>query len=444
MRKKRKVAAKKSKVEEDAEVDSVQQDDITTPNKNAPSSDYPTPATNRSSVERASSPRRSFKEESPSPAAHIPSPPDSKDVRATTPPPFRPTIANLLNSPSATESADTAISQYLYALQQLSNTIEAEANAKVRAKRKPKRKYIRRNPNDPIPEDWTDFDYRISNASEFTMERCKDLERAYWRNITYNQPMYGADLNGSLFDETTTAWNVANLDNILNKLKSELPGVNSPYLYFGMWKATFPWHVEDMDLYSINYIHFGAPKQWYSIPPPQADRFKMIMAGFFPGEAKACSEFLRHKTFLASPSLLATRAVPVYRCVQHEGEFIVTFPFGYHSGYNVGYNCAESINFALDSWIEIGKKAGACQCIGDAVTINVADMLEEEMREEAEADAARIKAEVECQSSGTATTATNTRKATTPQDAIKSEARLPPMGTFTPPSPPLSNDSTKE
>jgi hypothetical protein len=143
-----------------------------------------------------------------------------------------------------------------------------------------------------------------------------------------------------------------------------------------MWKATFAWHVEDMDLYSINYLHFGAPKQWYCIRPENSTRFECIAQGIFSSDYKVCPQFLRHKTYLLSPSKLATDGVPVNRLVQHEGEFVLTFPFAYHSGYNLGFNCAESINFALDDWIPIGRKAESCKCINDSVQIDVEAIFE--------------------------------------------------------------------
>ena len=42
---------------------------------------------------------------------------------------------------------------------------------------------------------------------------------------------------------------------------------------------------------------------------------------------------------------------------QQAGEFMVTFPYAYHAGFNHGYNCAESTNFATQRWIEYGKQA---------------------------------------------------------------------------------------
>ena len=141
-----------------------------------------------------------------------------------------------------------------------------------------RRQYNQRDQGGVVDEEaFKDFDYRVYDQDDWTPERCKELEVKYWQGLTFNNPMYGADMPGSLFDDSTEDWNVAKLDNILEVLGQKVPGVNTAYLYLGMWKATFAWHLEDVDLYSINYIHFGAPKQWYSISQDDARRFEAAM-----------------------------------------------------------------------------------------------------------------------------------------------------------------------
>lgn len=143
-----------------------------------------------------------------------------------------------------------------------------------------RRKYNRQDVDENIDEEaFENFDYRFPEQEEFTAERCQELENLYWKSLTFAPPMYGADMPGSLFNDNTTSWNVAHLENLLDVLGQKIPGVNTAYLYLGMWKATYAWHLEDVDLYSINYIHFGAPKQWYSISQEDARKFEAAMRG---------------------------------------------------------------------------------------------------------------------------------------------------------------------
>ncbi|TWW72745.1 Lysine-specific demethylase 4A [Takifugu flavidus] len=219
---------------------------------------------------------------------------------------------------------------------------------------------------------------KLANSDKFCSPHYDDfdeLERKYWKNVTFNPPIYGADVNGSLYDPDIKEWNICHLNTILDTVEHEsgitIEGVNTPYLYFGMWKTTFAWHTEDMDLYSINYLHFGEPKSWYCIPPEHGKRFERLAQGFFPGSSQICEAFLRHKMTLISPSILKKYGIPFDKITQEAGEFMITFPYAYHAGFNHGFNCAESTNFATERWIEYGKQAVLCSCRKDMVKISM-------------------------------------------------------------------------
>uniref|UniRef100_A0A669E8V1 [histone H3]-trimethyl-L-lysine(9) demethylase n=1 Tax=Oreochromis niloticus TaxID=8128 RepID=A0A669E8V1_ORENI len=200
---------------------------------------------------------------------------------------------------------------------------------------------------------------RLANSDMYCTPRYlnyEDLERKYWKNLTFVSPIYGADVSGSLYDEDVDEWNIAHLNSILDVIEEDcgvsIQGVNTPYLYFGMWKTTFSWHTEDMDLYirksdlvgdgiifvrsnltmSITHIHTYKP---------------IFCSSFFPSYMTNC------------------------QITQEAGEFMITFPYGYHAGFNHGFNCAESTNFATLRWIDYGKVATQCTCSKDMVKISM-------------------------------------------------------------------------
>uniref|UniRef100_H3CEP1 [histone H3]-trimethyl-L-lysine(9) demethylase n=1 Tax=Tetraodon nigroviridis TaxID=99883 RepID=H3CEP1_TETNG len=193
-------------------------------------------------------------------------------------------------------------------------------------------------------------------------------------NVTVNSVIL-VSVTDTLFQLDVEEWNIDHLNSILDVIEEDcgisIQGVNTPYLYFGMWKTTFSWHTEDMDLYSINYLHFGEPKSWYAIPPEHGKRLERLAAGFFPNSFKVCEAFLRHKMTLISPSILKKYGIPFDKITQETGEFIITFPYGYHAGFNHGFNCAESTNFATVRWIDYGKVATQCTCSKDMFKISM-------------------------------------------------------------------------
>ncbi|NXJ69117.1 KDM4C demethylase, partial [Rostratula benghalensis] len=210
---------------------------------------------------------------------------------------------------------------------------------------------------------------QLANSDKYCTPRYidyEDLERKYWKNLTFVAPIYGADINGSIYDEGIEEWNIAHLNTILDVVGEDcgisIEGVNTPYLYFGMWKTTFAWHTEDMDLYSINYLHFGEPKSWYAIPPEHGKRLERLAQG----NISICKMFKGQTSSKVKNIVLDLPTV-----TQEAGEFMITFPYGYHAGFNHGFNCAESTNFATIRWIDYGKAAKLCTCRKDMVTISM-------------------------------------------------------------------------
>jgi len=240
--------------------------------------------------------------------------------------------------------------------------------------------------NDPLTV--SEFRRKADKYMESQLGRNKDepievLERKFWKRLgpTMQSSLYGADMDGSLFhDNDDCTWNLSKLQSCLQLLLMDqqgdraggIPGVTTPYLYYGMWASVFCAHTEDMNLLSINYLHAGAPKVWYAVAEGEdSRRFENLMESNYHHAKKKCPEYLRHKRSLVSPAILRKAGIPYTRTVQYPGDFIITFPGSYHSGFNAGFNIAEATNFATPEWIPYGKTAKVCNCRPDSVRMDV-------------------------------------------------------------------------
>ncbi|KAI3386736.1 hypothetical protein SNEBB_000491 [Seison nebaliae] len=224
-----------------------------------------------------------------------------------------------------------------------------------------------------------------SNSNLDNFVTADEIEEEYWRRFQSNNvklptqtTSYGADVNtsdiGSGFpskyhqmekseihennsDYEKYLHSSLNINNIANNdqsaftfIKPLINGVRLPWLYFGQLFSTFCWHTEDHFTYSINYHHYGAPKIWYVIPSFAADRYDEFVRNYVPEFFKIFSDFTHHLTSTIHPNILIQHGIPVYRINQMNGDFVITAPRSYHSGYNQGFNIAEAVNFAYADW----------------------------------------------------------------------------------------------
>jgi hypothetical protein len=101
----------------------------------------------------------------------------------------------------------------------------------------------------------SDFKSKSESNEPKWKEDLEKVDELFWKNLENDSPLYAYDIPKTLF-KNGVHWDLNNLENLLGYIRCEIPGVTTPYLYFGSWKSNFSWHVEDMNLYSISYLQF--------------------------------------------------------------------------------------------------------------------------------------------------------------------------------------------
>ncbi|ESW30492.1 hypothetical protein PHAVU_002G157500 [Phaseolus vulgaris] len=166
-------------------------------------------------------------------------------------------------------------------------------------------------------------------------------------------------IDDKLWEEySANPWNLNNLPKLkgsmLRAVHHNITGVMVPWLYIGMLFSSFCWHFEDHCFYSMNYLHWGEAKCWYSVPGSQVSAFEKVMRNSLPDLFDAQPDLLFQLVTMLNPSVLQENGVPVYSTLQEPGNFVITFPRSYHGGFNLGLNCAEAVNFAPADWLPHG------------------------------------------------------------------------------------------
>ncbi|KAF9428426.1 hypothetical protein BGZ94_002445 [Podila epigama] len=139
-------------------------------------------------------------------------------------------------------------------------------------------------------------------------------------------------------------------------IKSDISDLTIPWLHVGMCFSTFCWQNEDHYTYSVNYMHWGETRTWYSVPACDALKFEDTIKQAVPDLFEQEPDVLFRLATMLSPEKLVANDVKVVALDQRPGQFVVTFPQAYHAGFNHGFNFSETVNAAPPDWCQYGRE----------------------------------------------------------------------------------------
>lgn len=214
--------------------------------------------------------------------------------------------------------------------------------------------------------DYVDFQKIINPTPDLTVEEKEDL---IWKKLFKEEEVwpYMVDQELSLFPKQCKVMNLNKFtyaESILHSKTVEyIKGIQKSTAYIGQFYTVFAFHIEFFDLFAINFLHCGDEKIWYVVPHTEQEKLENLMNHFGISLGSICDKVSKHKTIMIPPSVLKRNGIKYTKIVQKPNEFVIIFPGGYHSGFNCGFNIAEGINFANDSWLDRYPKYTLCDCI---------------------------------------------------------------------------------
>ncbi|RVW53528.1 Lysine-specific demethylase JMJ703 [Vitis vinifera] len=114
-----------------------------------------------------------------------------------------------------------------------------------------------------------------------------------------------------------SGWNLNNTPKLPGSLLAfenyDIFRILQPRLHVGMCFSSLCWKVEEHHLYSLCYMHLGAPKIWYSIPGRYRPKFEAAVKKYFPYLSATQPELLPKLGSVSPRTTVSTLAFSIIR-----------------------------------------------------------------------------------------------------------------------------------